>query len=84
MIPLINSNKNVFFADECVFAASSTKTGVWVPKNSTLNFKEVNRLTFNYIGVVGAINSKGETIALRVKTGAVKIPDFLAFLNQIY
>ena len=48
-----------------------------------MNIKNVETLKFKCIGVVGAIDVHGKTVALHIETGSVKKDGFMRFLDKL-
>ena len=63
VLPLVeNDPEHVFFIDEAVFSSKQAERRVWANKKSLFLVTARNRISFEAVAVVAAINSCGEVI----------------------
>ena len=84
IIRSIELQHNVFFVDEAVFSASTASAfKVWSKKGGG-PFKARNKLRCEAVAVVGAIDIKGNVVALLTRQKSIKKADFLIFLELLH
>jgi len=83
MIELIESNKNVAFLDEAVYTSKQINVKVWHPKGGEAPTQLKNALGFPAVAVVGAIDVRGNLIAVEYEEMSIKYEKLCDILKQI-
>lgn len=83
MIKLIETRKNIVFVDEAVFTSGQLINRYWARAGDQPFEILKNKLGFEAVAVVAAINLKGHVVAMLIQRQSIKIADFLEFLNKL-
>ena len=85
MVRLIEDHSAIImFADEAVFSTRQTARPIWAAADPPQEmFTQRNKMSFNAIACVAAIDREGKLCAILTHEYSIKSAEFAAFLRQI-
>ena len=81
MVKTIENQSKIYFADEAVFSSKQSSVKVWAKKGEISPFVARNKISFEAVAVVSAIDVYGKVTAVLTNPKSIRTDSFLEFLK---
>jgi hypothetical protein len=83
VIELISARARVLFIDESMFTSRLLHQKVWCHRGEAPSINGMNRVSFDAIALLAAINTEGEVVKFALHPKFINVERFNDFLSQI-